>query len=98
MIETLRSQRHASVDEADGGDHLFLIDQLLRHLHAALVLGFVVALDQLQRPSEHAAGSIDFGHGELDAIAHGYAHGGRTTGKRAGYADLDRIGRVRGKR
>ncbi len=32
---------------ADRGDDLLLVDQLLRDLHAELVLGLVVALDQL---------------------------------------------------
>ncbi|MCY1534697.1 hypothetical protein D9M68_700780 [compost metagenome] len=94
LVEALRGQRHAGVDVADGGRHLFLVDQFLGDLHAAFVLGFIVALHRDQLPSQHAAVLVDLFDGQAHAIAHADAHGGRAPGVGAGYADLDRVGRM----
>ena len=76
LVEALRGQGHAGVDEADGGGDFFLVDEFLRDLGADLVLGLVVALDQEQLTPEHAAGFVDLGRREAGGIAHRHAHGG----------------------
>ena len=91
LIEALRGERHAGVDEAQCGDDLLLADELLRDLGADLVLGLVVALDELDLPAEHAAGLVDLGGSQSCAVAHRDAHGRRAAGIGAGDADLDGV-------
>ena len=92
LEEALRGEGDAGVDVADDGDDLLLVDQLLGDLHAALVLRFVVALDQLDLAAEHAAGLVDLVDREAHAVAHADAHRRRAAGERAVDADLDRVG------
>jgi hypothetical protein len=47
----------------------------LGNLHATLVFGFVVTLDELELLAQHATGFVDFGCGQTHAIAHAHAHG-----------------------
>ena len=54
----------------------------LRDLHAEFVLGFVVALDQLNLLAENSARLVDFLDGELHAVAHRDAHRGGAAGER----------------
>ena len=93
LEEALRGQRHAGVDVAHHGDDLFLVDQLLGDLHAAFVLGFVVALDQLDLAAEHATGLVDLVGGQAHAVTHAHAHRRGAAGERAVDTDLDRVGR-----
>ena len=95
LVKALRSQSHAGVDETHRRHDLFFVDQLLCNLHAALVFGFVVALYQLNLLAQHAAGFVDLGHSQLDAVAHAHAHRRRATGVGARHANFDGVGCVR---
>ena len=59
LVEALRSQCYASINEAHRGDN-FLAHQFLGDLHAALVFRLVVPLDQFDFPTEHATGFVNF--------------------------------------
>mmetsp|Transcript_35438 Transcript_35438/g.64454 ORF Transcript_35438/g.64454 Transcript_35438/m.64454 type:complete len:324 (-) Transcript_35438:460-1431(-) len=74
LIEALRGQGHAGVDVADGGDHLFLVDELLGDLHATFILGLIVALDEQNLAAQHATGLVDLVGGQAHAITHADAH------------------------
>jgi hypothetical protein len=91
LVEALRSLGHAGIDEADGCGDLVLVDEFLRNLHAALVLGFIVALDQLDFSAEHTALGVDLGRGQAHAVTHRNAHRGGAAGEGTGHADLDGV-------
>ena len=91
LVEARTRQDDAGIDDADAGDDVLLVDQLLRHLRTALVLCLVVALDELQGPAKHAAGAVDLLDREADRIAHRNAHRARPAGERARQAHLDGI-------
>lgn len=95
LEKALRRKRHAGVDITDDRDDLLLVDELLRDLHAALVLRFVITLDEHDLTAKHAARLVDFRRGETHAVAHADTHGRRTARERTIDADLDRIRRVR---
>ena len=93
LEEALGREAHAGVRVADHGHDVFLVDELLGDLHAALVLGLVIAFDELDLPTKHTARLVDLVGGQLHAVAHADAHRRRAAGQRAVDADLDRVGR-----
>jgi len=78
--------------DGDGGHDMLLVDQFLGDLHAALVLGLVVAFDQQQLAAHHAAGLVDFFFGLLEAELGVGAERAEKAGQRREMADLDLVG------
>jgi len=77
--------------ETDRGNHFFLVDQFLCDLHAAFVLGFVIALDQLDLTPQYAAFGIDLGNGEFTPSRIDVPIGAEPARERARYTNLDRV-------
>ena len=94
LVEARTREDDAGVDDAHAGDDVLLVDQLLRHLRAALVLRFVVPLYQLQGTAQNASRAVDLLDRQADGIAHRNTHGARPAGERARQAHLDGVCRV----
>ncbi len=88
----------AGVDGADHAGQVAHGGQFLGDEGAALVLGLVVPLDDLDlhllAANLDAARGIDLGDGQLGAVAGGCTHGRRAARKGAGEGDLDRASRL----
>ena len=93
-IDLRGRDRDAGVEVAD--DHLHAFSgELVRHRHALLGIGDVVADDDLQLLAIDAAGGIDVLDRLLDAVLQLRAESGVRAGDGAGDADLDlRVGRA----
>ncbi|MNY26441.1 hypothetical protein D3C86_1602910 [compost metagenome] len=74
-----------------GGD-LVLKDQFRGLFAEGLRIGGTVFNDDLDLPTEHAAGRVDFGHGHHDAVGQKLFSHGKATRLRVERADLDGIG------
>jgi len=86
----LAGERDAGIDDAQPGGDAIAMDEVAHDLRAELVAGLVVALDELDTTPEQAAGGVELGSGDADALAHRQAHRRRRAGEGAGHPHPDR--------
>lgn len=82
---------HRRIEPADQGCDLFTLDQFARGQQSLRRIAFVVAADEFERATEHAALGIDFFDGDGCATSQRFTGASRLSGQCSDKSDLDRV-------